>query len=350
MSAGHPTWIIPELEQGYGIEPVISFCLPIRDDSNECVGVFGVGLSVNLFSQTVLETKLSPNSYSVLLDREGTYIIHPDRERLQGEKVFDQPDVRESPTALEAVEAMLKGDTGDMSFQMDGETWYMFFKPFVRANVPGRSMDALDWSIATIYPKADIFSEYNHLVFHVLGIVFVGLFIFYILCRVSIRRQLKPLTHLTESVIRIAEGHYDEPIPDTKRNDEVGVLLQHFQVMQQALASDISQQEQQKATLSERREELRRIHQQIQDDDNVKLDFLHNITNRMIAPSESILKSVNTILDNFKVITPQEVQKEMVNIKQQSEDIREILSHKFTPKVTDATSVSNNEGKEVSHE
>lgn len=331
MTTCRAMWIIPDLNNGYKIEPVITFCLPIIDKSKACVGVIAVGLSVNMFSQSVLETKPSPNSYSILLDSKGKYIIHRDRDKLAGKTVFEQPEVAESPSAIETAEAMIKGESGDMSFQMNGETWYLFYKPFVRKNIPGRTNEALNWSIATIYPKADIFNEYNHLVLHVLGIAFVGLFIFYILCKMAIRKQLQPLAYLTESAKRIADGHYDETIPDTNRKDEVGVFQRHFLVMQKAMADDLAKQEQQKLTLHERREELRKTYQQIKDDDNVKTTFLHNVTNRMIGPSESILNSVNNLCDNYQAITVEEAKKEMENIKHKSEEIRELLSHKFTP-------------------
>jgi methyl-accepting chemotaxis protein/sigma-B regulation protein RsbU (phosphoserine phosphatase) len=307
------------------------------------VGVIALGLSINLLSQIVLETKPSPNSYNILLAHDGTYIIHPDREKLAEKNVFNQPDVAESPSALQAAKAMVEGKSGNSSFQMNDYTWYLFYKPFVRTNLPGRSMNALNWSIATVYPKVDIFGEYNHLVLHVLGIVVIAFFVFYMLCKKAIRKQLKPLMYLTDSAERIAEGHFDETIPNLKRDDEVGVFYQHFQAMQQALAADITRQEEQRVTIHKHNEKLQKINQQIHDDDQVKATFLHNVTNRMIAPAESINNSVITLCDHYEDITLAEANKEINNIKQQSETITELLSKKFN--------VSHNEaGKEDHHE
>ena len=350
MQTGRASWIVPRQNKDYGVEPVVTFCLPIRDRSNECVGVIAVGLSINLLSQIVLETKPSPNSYSILLAHDGSYIIHPNREKLAGRTVLTEPDVTESPSALLAAEAMLKGGTGNMSFRMNDYTWYMFYKPFVRNNLSGRTMDVLNWSIAVIYPKDDIFGEYNHLVFHVLGIVFIALLVFFLLCRMAIRKQLKPLMYLTESAERIAEGHYDESIPDVKRDDEVGAFYKHFQLMQKALEKNITKQEEQRTTLSTRHVELQKLHQQIQEDEQVKATFLHNVTNRMIAPSESIESSVNTLCDNYKDITLQAADKEIANIKQQSETILKLLSHKFNVTVSSGSPVGTKAGKEDTHE
>ena len=355
METCRASWVDPGRNSEYGVEPIITFCLPIRDGSGECVGVIAVGLSINLLSQIVLETKPSPNSYSLLLAHDGSYIIHPNREKLAGRNVLTEPDVMESPRALIAAKDMLQGATGDMSFRMDDFTWYIFYKPFVRNNVSSRSMDALNWSIATIYPKDDIFGEYYQLVFHVLGIVVIALLVFFMLCRLAIRKQLKPLMYLTESAERIAEGHYDENIPDVNRDDEVGVFYQHFQAMQKALENNITKQEEQRATLNSHHAELQKLYQQITEDDHVKATFLHNVTNRMIAPSESISGSVDALCDNYETITLQEADKEIVNIKKQSENILELLSHKFDVTVPDGSSVRNNAssreaGKEASHE
>ena len=331
MKTCRPSWIDPGLNHYYNVEPVITFCLPIRDRGNECVGVMAVGLSVNLLSQFVLEAKPSPNSYSLLLSHDGSYIVHPDRQKLSGQNVFKQPEVKESPTATEAFKAMVAGGTGDQSFVLDDVTWYVFYKPFVRTNIPGRSQGALNWSIGTVYPKADIFGEYNHLVLHVLGIVLIGLLVFYVLCSMLIRKQLSPLSYLTVSAERIAEGHYDEPVPDTSRDDEVGTFQQHFQKMQRALAADISKQEELKQTLDARREELQAIHRQIEQDDQVKTTFLHNVTNRMIPHSEAIVRSVTKLSDHYQDISLADADKEIDHIKQQSETILELLSHKFKP-------------------
>jgi methyl-accepting chemotaxis protein len=301
-----------------------------------------VGLSINLLSQIVLQAKPSPNSYNILLAHDGSYIIHPDRERLAGQTVFEQPDIVESPRALQAAKDMVQGKTGNMSFKMNDFTWYLFYKPFVRTKTPSRSTGDMNWSIATIYPKVDIFGEYNHLIFHVLGIALVALLVFYMLCKRAIRKQLKPLVYLTESAERIAEGHYDESIPNVKRDDEVGEFYKHFQLMQKAMAADVAQKKEQEITQQERHEELQKIYQQIQDDEQVKKTFLHNITNRIIVPAESIEDSVNTLCDHYEDITLTEANEQKDNIKRQSEKILELLSHKFNVSPAEA-------GKEDNH-
>ena len=343
MEKCRPSWIDPGENQDYNLEPVITYSLPIIDHSGECVGVISAGLSIHLLSQIVLETKPSPNSYTILLNHDGSYFIHPNPEKLAGQTVFEQPEVAESPPALAAAKAMVEGKTGNMSFQMNDFTWYLFYKPFVLTKTPSRSIGAIKWSICTVYPKEDIFGEYNHLVLHVLGIVAVALLVFYLLCKKAIRKQMKPLAYLTESAERIADGHYDESIPNVNRDDEIGEFYKHFQLMQKSLATDITKQKEQTAILNKHHEDLNKMNQQIQNDEEVETTFLHNITNRMIAPAASIEESVKTLCERYKDITLDEAKKEKDNIKRQSEMILELLSHKFNVS-------PNKAGKEDHHE
>jgi methyl-accepting chemotaxis protein/sigma-B regulation protein RsbU (phosphoserine phosphatase) len=355
MRTCRAAWIDPGRSNAHGLEPVITYCLPIRDKDHKCVGVIGVGLSVNLLSQIVLATKPSPNSYSILLSKDGSYIIHPNPARLRGQNVFTEPEVTESPSAVEAARAMLNGETGNMSFKMNDYTWYLFYKPFVRNNFTGHTAALQNWSIATICHKDDIFGEYNHLVFHVLGIVFIALLIFYMLCKMAIRKQMKPLQYLIESSDRIADGHYDENIPDLSRDDEVGTFYKHYQTMLKALEKDVAMQDEQRATLLQRHDRLQKMHEQIDEDNQVKATFLHNITNRMIAPADSIVDSVKTLCEGTQDFTLAEADKEIDNIKQQSNTILELLSHKFNITDTGGAAVRTNAspseaGKEDSHE
>jgi methyl-accepting chemotaxis protein/sigma-B regulation protein RsbU (phosphoserine phosphatase) len=168
----------------------------------------------------------------------------------------------------------------------------------------------------------------------------VGLLLFYIFSRFAIRKMLRPLRRLTESAYSIAEGNYATMVPDTDRDDEVGMFQHNFKLMQDNLLADIQKQDNLKDNLHERREALRKAHEQIQEDDRVQTTFLHNVTNRLIPPSESILGSVSLLSDNYQFISRQEAQNEVINIKNQSDMIFDLLIKKFK------ASYNKEEGKE----
>lgn len=338
-----PAWKDPRRNDVLDLVPVITFCLPITDKSGECVGAMAVGVSINMLTKFVLSTKPSTNSYTVLVAQDGTYIMHPDPERLKGTKVLDLPDVAASPSATAAVEAMVSGETGDTSFEINGQTMYLFYKPFVRTDFPGRSKERPKWNIAIVHPKADIFSEYNHHVIHVLWISLVGLLIFYFGCRIAIRRLLSPLSMLTESAKSIAQGNFSLLIPDTGRNDEIGTFQKNFQRMQQTLEADIEEQKKLTDTLHEQREKLRQAYAKIQEGDQVQTTFLHNVTNRMLPHATTIMEHAMVLCDNYPNIEQEQAKDHVDEIHKQGDIILNLLSKKFDP------SYSENR-KEATHE
>ena len=119
----------------------------------ECVGAVAVDVSISELSRIVLAAKPSPNSYCTLVDKNGSFIVHPDKEKLMHQTVFTQTEEGADPTVLEAANALLSGETGYKPFHMNNEDWMVFYKPFTRSDVAGRSVQNLDWSIGLIYSE-----------------------------------------------------------------------------------------------------------------------------------------------------------------------------------------------------
>ena len=68
--------------------------------------------------------------------------------------VFTQTERGADPTVLEAAKALLSGETGYKPFHMNNEDWMVFYKPFTRSDVAGRSVQNLDWSIGVVCSHA----------------------------------------------------------------------------------------------------------------------------------------------------------------------------------------------------
>ena len=107
--------------------------------------------------------------------------------------------------------------------------------------------------------------------------------------------------------------------------DEVGLFQQNFRIMQETLLTQVEEEEQLTKTLNERRETLRRLHDQAKDSRRVRVDFLRNVTNQMIAPSDAIGKCVNNLLEHYDELSPEEARREADTIRRQSKIILGLL-------------------------
>ena len=298
MASAKPRWLRSDL--GAKEDQLITFCLPIPGADGKPVGVMGIDVMLSLLSHIVETTKPSPHSYCTLLDEDGSFIVHPDSNKLFHQTVFTQLEHGADSSVREAAQAMVSGEVGYRPFRMNGSDYYVFYKPFKRAAIPGRSIEELGWSAGIIYPEDDIFGDYNSLLYYVLAIAFGGLLLLFLFSRTIFHRQLKPLLMLAGSAQRIAKGKYGEIIPYSRHKDEIGRLQDNFRAMQQSLAANIGELEQLTATLQERGEGLRVAYNQAQKADRMKTAFLHNMTNQMISPADAIDKDVDALLGDSK--------------------------------------------------
>lgn len=321
MKSGKACWIDPLKNDEAEDEALTTFCLPIYDRSRQVVGVVAVDVSIALLSEIILAVKPSPNGYATMLARNGSFIVHPDEDKLLRQTVFEQMHVGADPSVLDAAEAMVSGQTGHKPFTMNGKQWRVFYKPFKRTEVPGRVNEQLEWSVGVIYPVDDIYGDYNRLFHYLLIAATIAVLILFVTCWVVTRQQLKPLEILTQSAQHIADGNYDEPLPDTKREDEIGQLQENFRKVLRSLKIFMRRQDTLNSTLKDRGEVLADAYNNVQKSNKIKAAFLHYMTNQMVDPAEKLDKSVTTLCNEYHSMTLAEANNTVEEIEQQSDAI-----------------------------
>lgn len=296
MESGRPCWLDPLKGDEAEGEAIITFSLPIYNSEGRVVGVLASDVSLKLLSGIVMAAKPSANAYATLLGSKGSFIVHPDSDKVSHQTVFTQTEGgRLHPSVRETAQSMVDGETGRRRVLLNNTQNLVFYKPFRRSAVPGRSMEHLDWSAAMIYPENDIFDDYNSLIWVVVGVVLVSLLLLLVLCKVITHRLLLPLRLLTRQAGRIAQGYYDEPIPKAKQHDEVGRLQRYFQQMQQALSVHVGQLQRLSSTLAQQGDVLASAYKKAQEADRVKTAFLHHMTDQMADPVARICTDVDEL-------------------------------------------------------
>lgn len=314
-------WSVKPVQEGH--EPLICFSLPVHNQAGKPVGTIGVDVSIGLLSRIVAQAKPSENSFCVLLDSLGNFIVHPDAEELMQQSAIEISKANADAGLSEAVQAMMSGETDYRAFRLWDNIFYVFFKPFSRSTVRGRTIGHLGWSAGIIYPERDIFGDYNNLRYYVLAISIVGLLLMYLLSHAVIKSRLKPLLMLTAQAQHIAEGNFSEPIPNSRHIDEVGRLQDNFQLMQRSLTTQIEELENLKNTLYSRCEGLRQAYDHAKKADRMKTSFLHNMTNQMMEPADAIERNVQQLCSQSDRNTAQLVS----DIQKKGKTITELLKN-----------------------
>jgi methyl-accepting chemotaxis protein len=323
MSTFSAQWLNPLEGMETDLEPMTSFCMPITGADGKPQGVICADVSISLLSTIISETKPTQNSYCALLDRDGSFIVHP-----MGMNMMDASVIRKANASVQKVaDAMLGGETGYLPFEIHGNSYFVFFKPFERAYMPNRSMERLSWSVGVAILKEDIFGDFYQLFNYVLIIAVGGLMFMFVCTWLVIYLKLRPLKMLTEKVVRIADGHYYEAIPDTKSKDEIGSLQRNFIRMRRAVASQIGELEQLTDAIQQRSKELKSAYKQAQKADKMKTAFLHHMSDQMLLPAQTIDKDVEALRQIEGQAKWEETAKLVENIQKNGNTIARVLNH-----------------------
>ena len=317
-------WIDYQDENSFDSDPVGIFSLPIYEKQQK-VGSMAVKVSLAKLSKIVLDAKPSPNSFCTLLRKDGTIVLHPDSSILNKNIMVLAED--DDLSMRETLKAMLNGRTGYNDVVLEGNDYYVFYKPFERTAIQGRAMTELGWSAAVILPENDIFGDYTRLHYIVLIIAIAGLLLLFASCFIFIQRQLLPLQKLEKSAQHIADGFYDETIPSSKRQDEVGRLQSHFGEMQRSLSTRMGEMQHLADTLKERGEILQAAYEQTEAADRMKTNFLHNMSDQMMTPVSGIYKGAMIISNRYKELTEEETNSLVDDIQSQGGKVTSILNN-----------------------
>lgn len=227
-----PCWTEPYTDQEEGDEATmdlamnVSYCKPLTAADGSFIGVVSLDISLKWLSETISSVKPYPNSYAFLVGRGGTYLVHPDPEKLFYQTIFTESLVnRISPEQMQLGHDMLARKEGMSNFNINGKSSYITYKPLMTTG----------WSLAIVCPESDIFGGYNRLRNVLLVSIILGLTLMFLVMNYLIRRQLEPLSRLAKSAEVMASGNLDADIPHMERKDEVGTLNRAFRYMQVSL-------------------------------------------------------------------------------------------------------------------
>lgn len=210
---------------------IASYCKPLKDDFGIFIGTLSVDISLDWLSNTISAVKPYPNSYTIMIGEGGTYFVHPDKSKLFYQTIFTETLEKPNPAISELGHAMLRGEEGMRQLFIDGADSYVFFRPLGNTG----------WSVAIVCPESDIFSGYTRLKRIVVGIVMFGLLLMLFVFVRIVSKELEPLKKLATQTGTIAEGHFDQTLPDDGRIDEIGQLSQSFGNMQHSLVNYIEE-------------------------------------------------------------------------------------------------------------
>jgi sigma-B regulation protein RsbU (phosphoserine phosphatase) len=257
---------------------MVSYCKPLTSADGTFIGAISMDLSLKWLSENISRLKPYADSYCTLISRGGTYMVHPDPDKLFYKTVFTNSLLEPDQVMTDLGHSMQDWNEGFQEVIVDGVDSFVFYKPLKNTG----------WSLAIVCPEKSIFGAFDRLKRIVLALLILGMLLMFATCTRVVGRMVKPLSALTTEAGRIAAGDFEYRLPLEDRPDEIGALSRSFDNMQTSLVSYI---EELKITTANR--------ERIQGD----LRVAHNIQMAMV-PNEFPPFPDRSDLDIYASMTP----------------------------------------------
>ena len=233
-------WTPPYLDRAASQQLTTTYLTHIHDKRGRKVGMLGADVSLEWLRKRHnredaeihkrYEQGFSEQSYSFIIDSDGTYLIHPDESRVLRMKIQDVID--KSPNTIDdaMVKRMLNRESGTCRINNDGQNCWVFYSYVKYA----------DWTVVIVVPEEIINYKGNLLANIILTVLFVGLLVTYLLSSHLIRKNMRPLSRFVTAARQVAQGDFDIALPEVKSR-EVDALRDAFKEMQTSLSNYVEE-------------------------------------------------------------------------------------------------------------
>ena len=232
-NTGQGIWSEPYYDEGGGDLLMTTYTLPMFDKSGRFYGVITADISLDDMVRDIDAIRPFPNSYSFILSKEGVFISFPNKDYIlkrSSEFYSNELDSRDMDVVFAE---MVKGERGTMGVGGSGSDFLACYAPVLRTG----------WSICCVCPYRTIMQDLDTTLLTILMILLSGLIVLLVCIRAILVYSMKPMRELTDAAYRIAQGHFEDPLPVIDSKDEMRKLHDAFSFMQSSLKNYIEELE-----------------------------------------------------------------------------------------------------------
>jgi len=199
----------------------INYRHPIYNEEEKLLGIGGVDISLDDFKEYISTlSEVFNTGQAFLLDKEGTFLFHPNKSYILKKKITDFPDDGKKYKHMNVVSRKLTRVQGGIEeVVFDGEKRY-----FIHTDIP-----SLGWTLVLSVSASEINKPIRILIISSILVIVVACIFFIVVINYLIRSISNPLTNLVTMLKSVAKGEADL----TKRlqvtsKDEIGQLAFWF--------------------------------------------------------------------------------------------------------------------------
>lgn len=234
-------------------KPVLNYSAPVLDSSGLFAGVVTARLDLEKTIWGIVaeygerEKEVGRSGYAYIINREGTFIAHPDREMI----LKDNMSNLGSEILAEVGRKMQSGEEGIAAYEFKGVDKHIAYAPLAgHGDYKGQG-----WSIATTLDDKYFLGPVKELQRNAVIIGIIVIIAGIILSAVFAGRITNPVNQMLKRAKLVAKGDLTQKV-DIKSGDELGELAGAFNEMIEGLKDTVSHIMQSSSNLAAQSQEM----------------------------------------------------------------------------------------------
>lgn len=227
---GKEYWSEPTFDSDGSETMVASYCKPLFNKEGEFLGVMRSDVALEWLTEKVQALKPFKRAFTILAGRNGSYISHPDKDRILNETMFTHAISTGNENEMETAQKMLSGENGSVEFKYGNHAAYGTYAPLRNG-----------WSVILVCLMDDMYVSARHINLLLFLIAILGMLIIYFSSKSIISSAMLPLTEFSYAARNIGMGFFNAKIPKIETNDEIHQLRDSLRYVQKSITQYIDE-------------------------------------------------------------------------------------------------------------
>lgn len=226
-----PYWSEPYYDTGGGEMMMTTYSKPLYDSYGNLYAIITADLSLEWLTELVGHIHAFESSYNLMVSRNASFIVHPDRNLILNETIFSSTYGDEDESLKKMQDDMVNCRAGEVLREMRGGKFFVFYSP----------VETTCWSVAIVCSRAELYSSVKKMRSLLIVIGLLALLIMISLSYHGIRRVVSPIEKFSSVARKIAGGEFGATLPEIRSKDEMKELHDSFKHLQKSLVEYIEE-------------------------------------------------------------------------------------------------------------
>lgn len=227
---GKSFWNEPVFDKGGSSRMIATYSIPLYDRRGRFFGVLRSDVSLEWLSHTIEKFRPYKSSNIVIVGKSGTFILHPDKEKVLNETIFTDCIANGDQKTLFLCQSVMKGEKGIAQIILNEKKYFAIYAPLENG-----------WRAVGLCSRGEILRSARAISMSLFLIATLGLILLYRSSRKTISKMTRPITEFAYAAMNMSRGNFHVKIPAVHTNDELLKLHDSLNYLEASINDYISE-------------------------------------------------------------------------------------------------------------